>query len=422
MIDGPAQERLTAALADVRIPGGVLIERVLRTPSPIDDVAAAVRDALTHVDLPAGEVAIAVGSRGIARIGEIVAALVAAVRAGGARPFIVPAMGSHGASTAEGQVEVLAHLGVTESAVHAPIVATMETVSLGEADDGTEVFIDANAARADAIIVVNRIKPHTSFRAPIESGPCKMLAIGLGKLDGARAAHARGWEAMGRTVPAVARAVIARANVAFALAIVENAHDDPSRIEAIPAHALLVRESELLVEARANLPQLPLQSIDVLVVDRVGKSISGTGADPNITGRFPTSAASGGPAVTRLVYLALAEDGDGNGNGVGLADVVTAELAARWDPLPTYLNALTTTTAPNARLPMVMPTKVTAIAAALKMCAGLDSADALIVRIPDTLHLERMWLSERALSCVREPYRVLRRSARFDPQLAYQSG
>ncbi|MGD1066069.1 MAG: lactate racemase domain-containing protein [Vulcanimicrobiaceae bacterium] len=396
-----------------------LIAREMRTPPALSDVGAAVESALAGVTIPSGDVAIGVGSRGIARLGEVVAALVRALRGAGARPFVVPAMGSHGAATAEGQADVLAHLGVTERTVDAPIIATMDTVQLGTAADGTAVFLDARAAAADAIVVVNRVKPHTSFRASIESGPTKMLAIGLGKRDGARAVHARGWAAIGRAIPAVAAVVLERANVAFALAIIENADDEPCRVEAVPAHALLEREPALLAEARANLPTLPLQTIDVLVVDRVGKSVSGTGADPNVTGRFPTSAASGGPDVTRLVYLAMADEHEGNGNGVGLADVVTERLAGAWDPVATYLNALTTTTAGNARMPMVMPDAETALAAALAMCPDVDPAQAVVVRIRDTLHVDRMWLSERALALVPEPYRVLRDPTPFEADTEY---
>jgi hypothetical protein len=214
-------------------------------------------------------------------------------------------------------------------------------------------------------------------------------------------------------VPAAAEVVIATGKVAFAVAILENAVEQPCAVYGIPAAELLAREPALLEQAKSNLARLPFERIDVLVVDRVGKTISGGGGDPNVTGRFPSEYISGGPAVTRLVYLALTADGDGNANGIGLADVVSVELAAAYDPLPTYMNALTTTAAGNARLPMVMPTPRLAVAAALRMCPDLDPAQAHVVRIADTLHLSRLWLSRTAVATLPEPARILRDFAPF---------
>ncbi len=401
------RKRFEAELANVVLPELALIERAMPTPPPLRDIVRAVDDALAEIALPCGRVAIAVGSRGIAHLGDIVAAVVAALRRNGAEPFVVPAMGSHGASTAQGQADVLAHLGVSEASVGAPIRATMETLEIGRTPSGLSVYMDALAHAADAVVAINRIKPHTSFRGPIESGPAKMLAIGLGKQDGARSVHSLGWGGMRESVPAAARVAIATGKVAFALAILENANEEPCRLEAMAANIILEREPALLVEALANLARLPLDRIDVLVVDRIGKAISGGGGDPNVTGRFPSEYISGGPKVTRLVYCAMAANGDGNANGVGLADVVTSELAAHVDPLPTYLNALTTTAAGNVRLPMVMPTKELAVAAALRMCPGLDPARAVLVRVLDTLHLRRLWLSRAALASVEESYEML---------------
>ncbi len=406
-----AAERFAHELRDVRSPPLALIEREMRTPAPVADVDAAVAAAMRGIAGPFGEIAIGVGSRGIARLDEIVRALVRELRSRGARPFIVPAMGSHGASTAEGQADVLAHLGVTEARVGAPVRATMETVSLGKTAAGVEVFMDAYAAGADTIAVVNRVKPHTSFRGPIESGPAKMLGLGLGKQAGARSIHARGWAAMAENVPAAARVVVGTGKVRFALAIVENADEQPCEILAFAGDEILAGEPALLVRAKANLATLPLDAIDVLVVDQVGKNISGGGADPNVTGRYPNGPMTGGPRVTRLVYLSMTRDSDGNGNGIGLADVISQDLASRWDPLPTYLNALTTTAAENSRLPMVFPTKELAVKAALRMCPGVDPNDAIVIRVQDTLHLKRLWVSQRAVDALREPYRALRTGA-----------
>jgi hypothetical protein len=420
MIDYSASAaRFEQELGGTALPQMALIERAMKTPPALDDLASAVAAAVAGVPVPQGNVAIGVGSRGIAEIGTIVTALVRALRDGGATPFIVPAMGSHGASTAQGQVDVLAHLGVTEATAGCPIRATMETVRVGATPDGLGVYLDAIANGADAIVVVNRIKPHTSFSGTIESGPAKMLAIGLGKKDGARSIHSIGWAGMARNVPAAASVVLATGKIAFALAILENAAERPCRIEALAAGEILRREPALLLEAKANLARLPLDRMDVLVVDRVGKSISGGGGDPNVTGRYPSDAISGGPAVTRLVYLAMTADTDGNANGIGLCDVVTQELASRYDPLPTYLNALTTTAAINAKLPMVMPNKRLALAAALRMCPGIQPERAIVVRVADTLHLGRAWLSTAALAAVREEYRILRPPGTVDLDAGY---
>lgn len=387
-------EAIEALLAEVPVPAGARVERTIPTPPAILDIRAAVTDALRGVTLPRGRVAIGVGSRGVAKIGEIVAALVAELKAAGAEPFIFPAMGSHGASTAAGQAKVLADLGVDERRCGAPVRATMETVELGNTPDGVPVHLDAYAAEADAIVVVNRVKPHTAFRGTIESGPTKMIAIGIGKQRGAHAVHARGWEHIHKTIPDVAAVALATGRIAFALAILENAEEAPTRFVAIPAGELLAREPALQSEAKRLLPRLPFDRLDVLVVDRIGKNISGDGADPNVTGRYPTPYATGGPQVKRMIFCDVTDESFGNANGLGMADVVTARLAQRFVPSATYLNALTSTTPEPTRLPMVMPDGDRALQAALMMCSGLDPREARICRILDTLHLHSLWISQ----------------------------
>ncbi len=399
MIDfeGGISDEVRQLLAGIALPDMAIVEQHLDVPPALGEIDAAVRESLARVSLPGGRVAVGVGSRGIARIDEIVRALIAELRRAGATPFIVPAMGSHGASNAAGQARVLAHLGITEERVGAPIVATMETVRVGTTAAGVDAFVDARALEADAIVVVNRVKLHTSFRGPIESGPTKMLAIGLGKFDGARSVHAPGWPAMHEHVPAAARVVLATGKIAFALAVLENADELPYKIVALPADRLIDEEEALLAEIRAGFPRLPYEQLDVLVVDRVGKNISGTGGDPNVTGRFPSRHISGTLSVGRLAYLSLTPEGEGNGNGIGLADVVTADLASAYRPSATYLNALTTTAAENSRLPMVMPTRELAVAAALKMVPDTAPEAARLVRILDTLHVKRFAASRPAL-------------------------
>jgi hypothetical protein len=384
-------------LKAVEPPQVALVEQSFDAPAALEEIQESVREALRSVELPSGSVAIGVGSRGVSGIGPIVAALVGALKKAGAEPFVVAAMGSHGASTAEGQAEVLKHLGVSEEEVGCPVRATMETVLLGETPSGVEVFMDKNAYKADAVILVNRVKPHTAFRGRVESGPTKMLAIGLGKQRGAHSVHSAGWENIYRTIPEAARVAVESGKVAFGLAVLENPDEEPYKIVAIPAGELEEGEAPLLEEAKKNLLRLPFDALDVLVVDEIGKNISGDGADPNVTGRYPTPYATGGPEVGRMVFLGLTEETGGNANGVGMADVVTERLASQIDRPSTYLNALTSTTPQPVKLPMVMPTDRLAIAAALEMCAGVSPRNARLVRVQNTLKLRRIHVSEALL-------------------------
>jgi hypothetical protein len=274
-------------LEGVELPRMALVEQHIDTPATLPDIGEAVRDALRWVGLPSASVAVGVGSRGVAGIGEVVKALVNALKQAGAEPFVVPAMGSHGASTAEGQVRMLEHLRVGEKEIGCPIKATMESILLGETPSGVEVFMDKNAYEADAVIVVNRVKPHTALRGIVESGPMKMLAVGLGKQKGAHPVHAAGREDIRHTIPEVAHVAVESGKVAFGLAVLENAWEEPYKVVAVPAEKMAESEAPLLEEAKQNLLRLPFDAIDVLVVDEIGKNISGDGADPNVTGRYP---------------------------------------------------------------------------------------------------------------------------------------
>src|SRR5215210_8070958 len=393
----PVYEEIEELLVGVEPPPVALVEQRADSPPALSDIRAAVGEALRSVEIPTGTIAVGVGSRGVGRISDVVAALVGFLKEAGASPFIVPAMGSHGASTAEGQARVLEHLGVSEERVGCPVRATMETVMIGETPAGVAVYMDRNAWEADSVVVVNRVKPHTAFRGTVESGPTKMLAIGLGKQKGAHSIHSAGWENIHQTIPEAARVAVESGKVAFGLATVENAEEEPCKIVAIPAGELEEAEAPLLEEAKRNLARLPFDDIDVLIVDEIGKNISGDGADPNVTGRYPTSAASGGPSVERMVYLGLTEETGGNANGLGMADVVTERLAGSMDRPSTYMNALTSTTPAPVKTPMVMPTDEMAVAAALTMCAGVEPREARLVRIENTLKLGRIWVSEALL-------------------------
>ena len=415
----PVYEEIEEILRGVELPRVALVEQTLGTPPELGDIREAVREALREVELPTGSVAVGVGSRGVARIDEVTAALVEALKEAGAEPFVVPAMGSHGASSAEGQAEVLRHLGVSEETVGCPVRATMETVLVGETPDGVPVHVDKNAYEADAIVVVNRVKPHTAFRGTVESGPTKMLAIGLGKQKGAHAIHFAGWGEIHRTIPQAARVMVETGRFAFGLAVVENADEEPCRVAAIPAGRLEEAEAPLLEEAKRNLLRLPFGELDVLVVDEIGKNISGDGADPNVTGRFATPYGGGDvPHVERMVFLGLTHQTGGNATGLGAAYVVTERLAGSVDRSSTYMNALTSTTPAAAKTPMVMPDDRMAIAAAMAMCAGIDPKRVRLARIKNTLDLRRLWVSEALLDEVEkdEDLRLVEgpRELRFD--------
>src|SRR5918997_1523238 len=393
----PVYEEIEELLRGVDLSRFAFVERAVDSPAALTDVRGAVSEALEGVEVPSGTVAVGVGSRGVGGIAGVVGALVEVLKGKGAEPFVVPAMGSHGASTAEGQAEVLRHLGVDEETVGCPIRATMESVRIGETPSGVEVFMDKNAYEADAVVVVNRVKPHTAFRGPVESGPTKMLAIGLGKQRGAYSIHSAGWNAIHETILHAARVAVGTGKGAFCLAVLGNADERPYKLAAIPAEGLGEAEAPLLEEAKRNLLRLPFEELDVLIVDEIGKNISGDGADPNVTGRYPTTAASGGPRIERVVFLGLTEETGGNANGLGAAGVVTERLAGAMDRPSTYMNALTSTTPVPVKIPMVMPTDRMALAAALTMCAGVSPTQARIVRVQNTLKLRRMWVSEALL-------------------------
>jgi hypothetical protein len=365
----------------------------------LEDPLAVLRAELTKpgaIDAikPGWQIAVAVGSRGVANIAGMTKTVVDAVKQAGAHPFIVPSMGSHGGATAEGQAEVLRHLGIEERTMGAPVRASMEVVKLAELENGLPVYCDKFAAQADAIIVINRVKPHTAFRGRIESGIMKMIAIGLGKQKGAEACHQLGFKYMAENVPKMARIMIERLPIVFGVAAVENAYDETCHIEVLPAAMIEEREAELLEMAKQRMPKLLFPQIDVLVIDYIGKNISGDGMDPNVTGRYPTPYAHGGPEVTKMVVLDLTSESRGNANGVGTADFTTMTLAAKADWPGTYANGLTSTVCAPTKMATVLENDLYAIKAAVKTCNILDYTACRMVRIRDTLHLGEIEISE----------------------------
>ncbi len=395
---------LHSLLDDVPIPDMATVQYRMKTPAPISDMRAAVAEQVRQSRVaalikPGQRIAIGVGSRGLGRLPEIVSALVAELRELGAQPFIFPAMGSHGGATAAGQRDVLTHLGVTEARVGAPVISDMATDEVGRTADAISVRLDRQALAADGIVFVGRVKPHTAFRGPYESGLAKMIAIGLGKQAGAAACHAAGFGDMARRVPALAAVAIAKAPICFGLAVLENAHDLPYKLVAVPADRILAEEPELLTEAKAAMPNIPFDQLDVLVIDEIGKNISGDGADPNITGRYPTPFADGGPEVVKQVILDLTDETDGNANGLGTGDFTTLRAARKMVMGQTYPNGLTSTVVGTVKLPMVLPSDRLAFAAALLTCNAVGRAPRLL-RITNTLRLNEFQVSASLLDDV----------------------
>jgi len=386
---------------DIKLPKMVRVRQ--KFPKPVlEDISGAIRKQLQREGVierinKGDKVAITAGSRGIQNFSVIVRELVTSLKEKGAEPFVIPAMGSHGGATAEGQTALLRSIGITEETVGAQIFSTMEVVRIGTTDKGIPVCFDKYAYEADATIVVNRIKPHTSFRGSIESGLVKMIAIGLGKQLGAEICHATGLCNMSARIEEVARVAIEKSNIAFGLGIMENAYDETSRMVAIPKEKIMSEEPELLLEAKENLPQILFDNCDVLIVDEIGKNISGTGMDTNIVRRFTSEAIVCNPLAQRIVALDLTKETHGNANGIGLADVCTRRLYEKIDFYGTYPNPLTSRVLMSVKIPMVMDNDRQAIKAAVKTCFDIDYNDVRIIRIKNTLKLEEIYVSENLL-------------------------
>jgi hypothetical protein len=354
---------------------------------------------------PGASIAVAVGSRGITDIALVVRGIVERLTAAGFKPFIVPAMGSHGGATAAGQTEVLAHLGVTEAAVGAPICATMEVVSLGEIE-GIPLFLDRFAWEADGIVLVNRVKPHTDFVGAVESGLMKQLTIGLGKQAGAEYYHRLGVvRGMAETVPATARAVMDRANIVFGVALVENEDHRTAVVRVVPPEELEETECGLLELARRHLPGLPLDDIDLLILDEMGKDISGRGLDPNVTGREIVSwcAHRARPRVLRIFVRGLSAGSHGNALGVGNADAVALRLVDALDGAKTAVNGLTSCSPDDVRIPLVFACDRDAVFALLTTIRPTTPDDVRVVYACNTLDLERLWVSAGCLDYLAPP-------------------
>jgi hypothetical protein len=366
----------------------------------LPDVAAATAESLAAcgVRLAAGgEVAIAVGSRGLRDLCAVVGAVVAWVRAQGANPFLVPAMGSHGGATAAGQQAVLEGYGLGEDC---PIRSSMDVVALPADDSPVPVWTDALAAAAAATVVVNRVKPHTDFHGPYESGLMKMIAIGLGKRAQAEALHAHGTHGLRELMPDVARRVLAHGNVTLGVAVVENRADQTMLVEAIPATRIPDVEPRLLALARAHQPRLPVDELDVLLVDQMGKDISGCGMDTNVIGRIMIDGEPDPPCprVRMIACHALTVASHGNATGMGLADVVTKDFARAVDPDVTRTNVVTSGFLLRGKLPVVADDDRQAWELCLRDAGVTNGSRVRAARIVDTLHCDDLWVSDAVLA------------------------
>lgn len=389
-------------LRDVPLPKMATISQVFPS-NRLTDIAGVLRKELNKNDIservrPGMRIAVTVGSRGLADLPALVQVTVSELKRLGAEPFVIPAMGSHGGATAEGQEDVLANLGVTQETVGCPITSSMEVVEIGRLANGLPVYMDKQAYQADGIVVLNRVKPHTAFRGNNESGIVKMLTIGLGKQKGAEACHAYSFKYMAEHIVAMAEQILATNKILFGIATVENAYDQIIKIVAAAPEDFIEIDRQLLVEAKANMASLPFKQIDVLILDRIGKDISGDGMDPNITGRYPTPYASGGPDIAKMVVLDLTERTHGNANGMGTADFATRRLVNKTNFSMTYANGLTSTVVGPTHMPTILECDRDALQAAIKTCNARDHKQARVVRIADTLHLGELQISEALLA------------------------
>jgi hypothetical protein len=372
---------------------------------------------------PGARIALTAGSRGVANIDRILRHLVAVLKSCSAEPFLVPTMGSHGGGTADGQLEILRSLNITEESVGAPVLSSMEVVEIGKSVFGFPVFVDRHAAEADGIVVVNRVKPHTEFEGPIESGLMKMLAIGMGKHRGCLEVHRQtvtyGYR---QVIPEIGRFILAKLPVLFGVAVVENIYDETALIRALLPEEFMAEEERLLARAKILMPRLPSDRIDILIADEMGKNISGTGMDTNVIGRimFVGEREPEAPKITRIVVLDLTEESHGNAIGIGLADYTTRRLVDKIDPGAVSANAIASMTPEKGRIPITLKTDLEAVEAAFTTIGAIDPVRARVVHIKNTLEMVEMDVSEALLEECGETdnLRVMgeRRALSFDRQ------
>ena len=385
----------------VRLPRMVKIRQKFDRPM-VEDIPATVRSEMLGSGVldrvkPGDRIALTAGSRQVNNFPLILKEVIKVFQEHGCKPFIVPAMGSHGGATAEGQREVLEGMGVSEETMGVPVLSSMETVTLGYTHSGLRVELDKNAYEADAIYIVHRIKPHTSFRYKIESGLLKMIVIGLGKQYGADCCHSTHITNLGPRVEEMGTYAIAHSNIIGGLAIVENAYEDTAELHGMLSEEFAEREPEILIRAKKYLAQILIKECDVLVIDEIGKNISGTGMDPNVVKRFTNPRIQEDPICQNVVVLDLTKESHGNGNGMGLADFSTRRLFDKVDMKGSYANPLTSRITYGSKIPLIMDNDRQAIRAAVKCCFDIDTNDARIIHIHNTLCMGEFYISENLI-------------------------
>ncbi len=400
-MDIKAQTEIRKLLSDIAIPPMAALRQRFddaKVADPAGEVSRLLREGDFAGRIKSGMRVVLTGSSREIRNMHVVLREIASFVCGcGGNPVIVPAMGSHGGATAEGQKAILDEFGITEAFCGCPVHSSMDTVLAGRTADGLPVYMDKFAAESDAIVAVGRIKGHTAFRAAYESGLFKMLAIGLGKQKGADSLHDAGFGPFKERIPAFAKVVLERYNVIFGVALIENAFDETCRIEVIEGENIEAREPPLLEYAKTRMPRLFIPETDVLIVRLIGKNFSGSGMDPNVTGTWATPYGGGGIRKQKTVVLDLSDKSHGNSMGVGMADITTMRLFHKIDFTELYPNILTSTVVAPGKIPMVLEDDELAIKAAIKICNGIDKRRPRIVMIENTLQLERIWVSEAHL-------------------------
>jgi len=375
----------------------------------VEDIKAAILDQMAKEEIhskitPGASVAVAVGSRGIKNLSVIVKIVLECIQKAGGRPFIISAMGSHGGGTEDGQREVLAGYGISESAMGVEVITKVDTVHLGKTKAGIDIYFDSTAMQADLVVLINRIKLHTDFNAHVQSGLCKMLVIGLGNHLGCTAIHEAGYEAFGTILEEAAEIILKKTPIGFGIAVIENAYDETALIEAIPKEKIIEREKELLEIALVNMPTLMIPEIDVLIVQEIGKNISGAGFDPNILGKsfirkefvLPV------PRIERMVLFDIAEQSHGNALGMGVFDVITRKVFNKLDFESTYANAIASKSTEDARIPLIAENEEEALRIAIKILQGADRKQLKIVKIKNTLEINTIEVSDALLPYIRE--------------------
>lgn len=347
-------------------------------------------------------VAVAVGSRGIKNLSKIVRTVIDELKNAGAEPFIVSAMGSHGGGTEEGQREILTGYGITEEAMGVEVITGTDVVEIGKTKNGVNIYFDKTAYDADMVVPINRVKLHTDFVADIQSGLCKMLVIGLGNHKGCSSIHEEDFENFGEIIKESATIIMQKVNVGFGVAILENAYDQTALIKAVPSDKLIEEEIELVKLAKKNMPTLMIPEIDILIVQEIGKNISGAGYDPNILGKsyilheFVLDV----PKINRMILLDVSKESHGNGIGLGIFDIITKKVFEQLDYEAIYANGIATKCIDDCKIPLIAKDEEEAIKIAIKVIRGADKENLKIVKIKNTLELEYIEISEALLEYV----------------------